>query len=114
MEIRLDDKYVETANRNGSGCCHHRRVHLAADGGLLKFFITVVMVNYFAVPPMQVEDKLGPWKTPMECYLRGRTSSGKLPPRRGFSAPTPFVSSGNRKKKRIFETTRFDVYSVTD
>jgi len=93
---------VETANRNGSGCRHHRRVHLAADGDLLKIFITVVMVNYFAVPPMQVEDKLGPWKTPMECYLRGADIIREITAKaRVLSAHTLCIEREQKEEKNI-------------
>ena len=93
---------MEADHWNGSGCRDYRRVHLAAGGDLLKVFITVVMVNYFAVPPMQVEDKLGPWKTPMECYLRGADIIREITSKaRVLSAHTFCIEREQKEEKNI-------------
>jgi len=68
----------------------------------LKIFITIVVVTYFATPPMQVEDRLGPWKTPVECYLRGadiiREVSSKA---RVLSAHTICIEREKKEEKNI-------------
>ena len=93
---------METDCRNGCGYRHYCFVCLAAVDNVLKIFITVVMVNYFAVPPMQVEDKLGPWKTPVECYLRGADIIREITSKaRVISAHTFCIEREKKKEKSI-------------